>query len=75
MRTYFFCELLDLYSGGSKYNYALGTVVHKDDLEEAYKSNHKTEVINWVNRHKDEVWFCKAAAMLTNIINDVPKYK
>ncbi len=71
----FFCELLDLYSGGSKYNYALGMVVHKDDLEEAYKSGHKQEVVDWVNRHKDDIWFCQAAAMLANIIRDVPEIK
>lgn len=69
----FFCELLDLYSGDSQYNYALGTVVHKDQIEKLYKDGKKDGVINWVERHKDDYWFSKAAIMLANIINDVPE--
>lgn len=68
----FFCQLLDLYSGSSKYNYALGTVVHKLQLEESYKAGHSEEVINWVKRNKDERRFDSAAAALAYIIKDVP---
>ena len=69
----FFCELLDLYSGGSQYNFALGTVIHKYELEEAYKAGHVKEVIDWVNRKKEQEWFKKAADMLVKIIDDVPE--
>ena len=69
----FFCELLDLYSGDSQYNYALGTVVHKDQIEKLYKDGKQDRVIDWVERHKDDYWFAKAAAMLAEIIKDVPE--
>lgn len=69
----FFCELLDLYSGDSQYNYALGTVVHKDQIEKLYRDGKQDGVVNWVEKHKDDVWFSKAAAMLAEIINDVPE--
>ena len=69
----FFCELIDLYSGSSQYNYALGTVVHAYQIKEMYRNGHKDEVINWVNKHKNDMCFSMAAAMLANIINDVPK--
>ncbi|MBR3645642.1 MAG: hypothetical protein IKN54_04425 [Lachnospiraceae bacterium] len=69
----FFCQLLDLYCGGSKYNFALGTVIHEDEIEEAYRNGHKAEIVNWVKKHKDDEWFAKAAGMLANIIQDVPK--
>lgn len=69
----FFCELLNLYSGGSPYNYALGTTDHAKDIERAYKNGHKKEVIDWLERNKNAMWFCKAAAMLATIIKDLPK--
>lgn len=69
----FFCELLDLYSGDSQYNYALGTVVHKDQIEKLYKDGKEDGVIDWIERHKGNYWFSKAAAMLVEIINDVPE--
>lgn len=69
----FFCELLNLYSGGSPYNYALGTNDYAKDIEKAYKSGHQKEIEEWVERKKSEEWFCKAAAMLGNIIRDLPK--
>ena len=69
---HFFCELIDLYSGSSKYNYALGTVVHVQQIKNMYSEGHSNEVINWIERHKSNDWFIKAATMLTNIIDDVP---
>ena len=70
----FFCELLDLYSGDSQYNYALGTVIYSKEIEEMYKTGHSEEVINWVEKHKNDYWFTKAAAMIASIIKDVPEY-
>lgn len=69
----FFCELIDLYSGSSKYNYALGTVVHKEQIEKMYNKGHRDEVTEWVKRHKDDYWFTKAAAMFAKIIEDLPE--
>lgn len=68
----FFCQLLDLYSGTSKYNHSLGTVVHKLQLEETYKAGHQEEVIAWVKKNKDERRFDSAAAALAYIIKDIP---
>ncbi len=70
----FFCELLDLYSGHSQYNYALGTVIYKNQIEIMYKEGHQEEVINWINKHKNDYWFCQAAAMLVNIIQEAPEW-
>ena len=70
----FFCELIDLYSGNSQYNYALGTYVHADEIDRMYKEGHSEEVINWVEKHKDDYWFSKAAAMLSSIIEDAPEH-
>ncbi len=70
----FFCELLDLYSGNSQYNYALGTVVHADQIEKMYQNGHSEEVTNWVKKHKNDLWFSKAAAILAKIIEDVPEW-
>ena len=69
----FFCELLNLYSGASPYNYALGTTDHAETIEKMYAEGHKQEVIDWIKRKKDDEWFCKAAAMLGNVIKDLPE--
>ena len=70
----FLCELLDLYSGNSKYNYSLGTIEYKKGIAREYERGHKEEVTRWIIKHKDDEWFSKAATMLVNIINDLPKY-
>lgn len=69
----FFCELLNLYSGDSTYNYALGTVNYASSIKKLYEEGHQKEVADWVERKKNEVWFTKAAAMLANIIRDLPR--
>lgn len=70
----FFCELLNLYSGTSKYNYSLGTIDYKAGIAREYERGHKEEVAEWIIKHKDDEWFVKAADMLKNIIDDVPRY-
>ena len=70
----FFCELLDLYSGNSKYNYSFGTIIHKQGIALGYKNGRGKEITEWIIKHKDDEWFSKAATMLVNIINDLPKY-
>ena len=70
----FFCELLNLYSGQSTYNYALGSLDFKYEIETFYKNEHKQEVIEWIKRNMNEVWFKKAANMIAAIIKDVPEY-
>lgn len=70
----FFCELIDLYSGSSIYNYALGTIEHAKQIKELYKTGHAEEVINGIEKHKDDEWFKKAADMFAAIIEDLPEY-
>ena len=70
----FFCELLDLYSGNSQYNYSLGTVIHENEIARGYQMGHGAEVTEWITKHKNDDWFSKAAAMLGRIIEDVPEY-
>ena len=69
----FFCQLLDLYSGMSIYNYSLGCFKHKDEFERG--QSHPEEVRGWIDRHKNDTWFLKAAEMLRKIIDDVPEMK
>lgn len=68
----FFCELLDLYSGNSVYNYSLGSVKHCEELAELYRSSHKGEVIDWIKTQKDKAWVVKAAAQFADIVDGAP---
>lgn len=72
---FFFCELLDLYSGSSIYNYALGTFMHMEQIDDMYRGGHAEEVTEWIEKHKDDEWFQKAADMLVKIIDDLPIYQ
>ena len=47
--NHFVCELIDLYSGCSRYNYALGTIVHETEIPEIWKYN-KDSVCDWVEK-------------------------
>lgn len=69
----FFCELLDLYSGCSIYNYSLNSFKHKETIEELYRKGHSAEVSQWLEKIKDKTWFTKCADMLVTIIDDIPE--
>lgn len=68
----FFCQLLDLYSGRSKYNYALNTGDFALDISDMYKAGHAEEVCAYIERNKNRSWFSKAANMMATIIDDLP---
>lgn len=69
--NHFVCEMIDLYSGLSLYNYALGTIVHEKEIPQIFKTN-KESVINWIDRIKGEVWGLKMFVMIDSIIDDLP---
>lgn len=69
--NHFICEMLDLYSGASRYNYALGTTVHETEIPKIFKVN-KESVIRWIDRIRDEEWGFKMFKMFDNIIDDLP---
>lgn len=69
--NHFICEMIDLYSGSSQYNYSLGTTVHETRIPELLNSC-RPQVINWVNNIKDEEWGLKMFKMFDSIIDDLP---
>lgn len=68
---HFTCEMLDLYTGASKYNYALGTTVHEKELPDIYKQN-KDGVIEWIKGSLDKEWGKRMYATIKYIIDDLP---
>lgn len=69
--NHFVCELIDLYSGSSKYNYAIGTIVHETEIPEAFKTN-KDSVCNWIEKFMKKECGKRAFNMLVAIIDDLP---
>lgn len=69
---HFFCELLDLFSGCSIYNYALGCYEHEKMIAQLCQEGHATEVANWVERHKNDDWFVRAVESMTAVIDNLP---
>lgn len=69
--NHFACELIDLYTGASQYNYALGTIIHEKEIPEIWKTN-KESVIGWVNKFKDQAWAKSAFSAFDMVIDTLP---
>lgn len=69
---HFFCELLDLYSGGSIYNYSLGSYRHEEMIRELCKEGHADEVVGWFVRHVDDAWFQAASKAFVAVFEGLP---
>lgn len=69
--NHFACELIDLYSGASIYNYALGTIVHEKEIPEIWKTN-KESVIDWITRSIDKPWGKAAFQLFDSVIDTLP---
>lgn len=66
----FICELLNLYSGSSEYNYSLGTCQHRKELPRLWK-DHKDSVIAWYNKQSSKCWFKMAEKMFDYMMTDL----
>ena len=53
---HFICELLDLYSGSSKFSYSLGTCNHQKEQPQCWNIITET-VIKWFNKHSNSLWY------------------
>ena len=69
---HFTCEMIDFYTGASKYNYALGAIVHEKELPEFHKRN-KDGLIEWVKHSLNKEWGKHMYEMIKDIIDDVPR--
>jgi len=67
----FMLELLDLYTGGSPYNYSINSVCHKDVLPKIFGVN-KQAVIDFIEKSKTEEWGIAMYSAIDMIINNLP---
>ena len=67
---HFVCELLDLYSGMSTYNYALGCYRHEDEIKKVYQI-HKDSVCKWIEDIKGQDLGKKVFSLMLHIIDDL----
>ena len=68
--NHFVCEMIDLCSGSSIYNYALGTFAHEKEIPEIWRDN-KESVITWVNKSMELAWGKKMYELIDRIIDEV----
>lgn len=68
--NHFVCELIDLYSGCSQYNYALETTIHEKRIPEVWKID-KEIIIKWLNNMKDTDWGKATFNTFDNIIDSL----
>lgn len=69
--NHIFCQLIDLYSGSSPYNYALGTCDHEKSIPVYWREN-RDGVIEWLNKHKGDGWFDIACKTFDAIFDNIP---
>lgn len=69
---HFFCELLDLYSGCSVYNYSINSYKHEDAISYYCKNGHYEEVVSWIDDHRGKIWFRDAAKAFGDVISRLP---
>lgn len=69
--NHFVCELIDLYSGSSVFNYALGQIKHEKEIPEIWKVN-KDSVCRWVEKIANAEWGKKVFDIFLKIIDDLP---
>ena len=67
----FFCSLIDLYSGSSPYNYALGTTDHFKRIPEYWISNPQG-VADWVIKSIEKEWFKKCVEAFEFVFDNLP---
>lgn len=67
---HFICELLDLYSGSSEFNFSLGTCKHQKELPQCWNNNAKS-VIKWFNKHSDRLWYKLAEKSFNDIMETI----
>ena len=64
------CELIDLYSGSSPFNYSLGTCNHENELSK-YWSENANGVINWFEKISKHKWYQLVVSTFDNIIESI----
>ena len=68
--NHFVCELIDLYSGSSKYNYSLGTTVHEARIPQLWQDD-RDGVCAWIEDAMEKEWGKHAFSMFLSIIDDL----
>lgn len=69
--NHIFCQLIDLYSGSSPFNMALGTCEHEKQIPYFWREN-RDGVINWINKHTESEWFKIACKTFETIFDNIP---
>lgn len=69
--NFFFCQLINIFSGNSEYNYSLPiTTDYEMGIETIWKTN-KNAVIDWLFESKKEKWFIKCGATFDFLIDNL----
>lgn len=67
----FTCDMLDLYSGSTPYNYALGCYCHKERFPALVKAGEAEKVVKFVKSTVENETFKKMYANIDRIIDDL----
>lgn len=69
--NHFTLEMMNLYTGSSPYNYALGTCDHHEAFPRIFKENPQG-LCEWVEKSLTKEWGKHMYKMIENIIDDIP---
>jgi hypothetical protein len=69
--NHFACELISLYSGGSIYNYALGTCNYETEIPALYQEGKGESVVRFIQKNLHEDWFIHAFETFKYVIDNL----
>jgi len=71
--NHFFCQFIDLFSGASPYNYALGSVDHEKTIPTILqKEDGKTRIAEWIVSEQRKPWWINMVESFEFMFENLP---
>jgi len=74
--NHFFCQMIDLFSGSSPYNYALGTCDHEKEIPMILANNKDKDahpIVDWITKQENKDWWKKMVDSFEFLFDNLPK--
>ena len=71
--NHFFCQFIDLFCGGSPYNYSLGCFEHEQEIPKIIKQEGgKERIVDWLTKQQPKPWWTKMVEAFEFMFENLP---
>lgn len=71
--NHFFCQMIDLYSGASPYNYSLGSTEHETRIPRITKQEEgRQRIVDWIKEQQSKIWWIKMVESFEFLFENLP---